>query len=82
MNDTSWTIDELICVCIARQVQDGEAVVQGLATPLVAAGYLLAGPEYFNLLLPAGLAITLLCSAFYMVGRALDEIVNPRLRDR
>ena len=42
MNDTSWTIDELICVCIARQVQDGEAVVQGLATPLVAAGYLLA----------------------------------------
>jgi peptide/nickel transport system permease protein len=47
-----------------------------------AAGYLLAGPEYFHLLLPAGLAITLLCSAFYMVGRALDEIVNPRLRDR
>jgi len=47
-----------------------------------AAGYLLAGPEYFHLLLPAGLAITLLCSAFYLVGRALDEIVNPRLRDR
>lgn len=38
----AWTIDELICVCIARQVQDGEAVAQGLATPLVAAGYLLA----------------------------------------
>ena len=47
-----------------------------------AAGYLLAGPEYLYLLLPAGLAITLLCSAFYMVGRALDEIVNPRLRER
>lgn len=42
MNDVAWTIDELICACIARQVQDGEAVVQGLATPLVAAGYLLA----------------------------------------
>ncbi|MCK4692663.1 MAG: hypothetical protein KAT23_03475 [Anaerolineales bacterium] len=42
MNDVAWTIDELICVCIARQVQDGEAVAQGLATPLVAAGYLLA----------------------------------------
>jgi len=42
MNDVSWTIDELICACIARQVQDGEAVAQGLATPLVAAGYLLA----------------------------------------
>ena len=38
----AWTIDELICVCIARQVKDGEAVAQGLATPLVAAGYLLA----------------------------------------
>jgi peptide/nickel transport system permease protein len=47
-----------------------------------AAGYLLAGPKYFHLLLPAGLAITLLCSAFYMVGRALDEIINPRLRER
>ena len=29
-------------VCISRQIQDGEIVVQGLATPLVAAGYLLA----------------------------------------
>jgi peptide/nickel transport system permease protein len=47
-----------------------------------AAGYLLAGPDYLYLLLPAGLAITLLCSAFYMVGRAMDEIVNPRLRER
>lgn len=47
-----------------------------------AAGYLLAGPKYFHLLLPAGLAITLLCSAFYMVGRAMDEIINPRLRER
>ncbi len=47
-----------------------------------AAGYLLAGPEYLYLLLPPGVAITLLCSAFYMVGRAMDEIVNPRLRER
>ncbi len=37
-----FTIDELMCVCIARQVRDGEAVAQGLATPLVAAAYLLA----------------------------------------
>jgi glutaconate CoA-transferase subunit A len=37
-----YTIDELVCVCIARQVNDGEVVAQGLATPLVAAGYLLA----------------------------------------
>jgi acyl CoA:acetate/3-ketoacid CoA transferase beta subunit len=37
-----WTIDELICTCISRQVHDGEVLTQGLATPLVAAGYLLA----------------------------------------
>jgi acyl CoA:acetate/3-ketoacid CoA transferase beta subunit len=37
-----WTIDELMCVCIARQVRDGDVLAQGLATPLVAAGYLLA----------------------------------------
>ena len=37
-----YTIDELICVCVSRQVKDGEMVAQGIATPLVAAGYLLA----------------------------------------
>jgi acyl CoA:acetate/3-ketoacid CoA transferase beta subunit len=42
MSSQEWTIDELICVCIARQVQDGDVLAQGLATPLVAAGYLLA----------------------------------------
>lgn len=42
MLEHAWTIDELLCVCISRQVQDGEVVAQGLATPLVAAGYLLA----------------------------------------
>lgn len=46
------------------------------------AGYLLAGPRYWWLLLPAGASITLLCAAFYLVGRALDEVVNPRLRKR
>jgi acyl CoA:acetate/3-ketoacid CoA transferase beta subunit len=39
---TDYTIDELISVCIARQVTDGEVLAQGLATPLVMAGYLLA----------------------------------------
>jgi acyl CoA:acetate/3-ketoacid CoA transferase beta subunit len=39
---THYTIDDLICVCISRQVEDGEALAQGIATPLVAAGYLLA----------------------------------------
>ena len=37
-----YTVDELIVTCISRQIQDGEMVAQGLATPLVTAGYLLA----------------------------------------
>ena len=37
-----YTTDDLICSCISRQVQDGEVLAQGIATPLVAAGYLLA----------------------------------------
>ncbi len=42
MSEKSWTIDELMCTCIARQVRDGDILAQGLATPLVAAGYMLA----------------------------------------
>jgi len=36
------TSDEIMVVCIAHQVKDGEIVAQGLATPLIAAAYLLA----------------------------------------
>jgi ABC-type dipeptide/oligopeptide/nickel transport system permease subunit len=43
-------------------------------------GYLLGGTRFWWLIIPAGASITLLCSAFYLVGRALDEVVNPRLR--
>jgi glutaconate CoA-transferase subunit B len=39
---TDYTTDDLICVCISRQVEDGEVLAQGIATPLVMAGYLLA----------------------------------------
>jgi peptide/nickel transport system permease protein len=46
------------------------------------AGYLLISWKYWYLMFPAGLAISLLCSAFYLVGRALDEVINPRLRKR
>jgi glutaconate CoA-transferase, subunit B len=38
----NWTPDEIMVVCMARQIKDGELVAQGLATPLVAAAYLLA----------------------------------------
>jgi peptide/nickel transport system permease protein len=44
-------------------------------------GYIMRFDTWY-LLLPASLAITLLCASFYLVGRALDEVVNPRLRRR
>lgn len=34
----------------------------------------------WHVLLPPALSIMLFCSAFYLVGRALDEVFNPRLR--
>ena len=45
------------------------------------AGYLLDLKRWW-LIFPASLSITFLSAAFYLVGRALDEIVNPRLRKR
>lgn len=47
-----------------------------------ASGYMFQGIEYWYLILPAGLSITLLCTAFYLIGRSLDGVVNPRLRQR
>ena len=35
-----------------------------------------------QLILPAGLSVTFLTGGFYLVGRGLDEVFNPRLRDR
>ncbi len=44
MNATGdeYTVDEIMAVCIARRLSDEVTVAQGIATPLVAAGYLLA----------------------------------------
>ncbi len=42
MKMATYTVDELIVACISRQIEDGELVAQGIATPLVAAGFLLA----------------------------------------
>ncbi|MGD8793589.1 MAG: ABC transporter permease [Anaerolineae bacterium] len=36
----------------------------------------------WHAIVPPALAITLYCGAFYLVGRALDEVFNPRLRTR
>ena len=45
-------------------------------------GYLLSGTSFWWLLFPAGLAISFLCFGFFLVGRGMDEIINPRLRAR
>jgi acyl CoA:acetate/3-ketoacid CoA transferase beta subunit len=37
-----YTNDELISVCISRQVRNGEVLAQGINTPLVMAGFILA----------------------------------------
>jgi peptide/nickel transport system permease protein len=46
------------------------------------AGYLLRGVDYWWLVIPPGFAVTALAAAFFFVGRAMDEVVNPRLRSR
>jgi peptide/nickel transport system permease protein len=45
-------------------------------------GYIFSGLKYWWLILPAGLSVTFLAGGFYLVGRGLDEVFNPRLRDR
>jgi peptide/nickel transport system permease protein len=45
-------------------------------------GYMLSSATYWWLLFPAGLSVSLLAGSFFLVGRAMDEIINPRLRRR
>jgi len=45
-------------------------------------GYTLFGLDAWWLLFPPGLAVTLFASGFFLIGRAMDEVVNPRLRAR
>lgn len=45
-------------------------------------GYLLQVVDFWWLTIPPGLSVTLLSAAFFLVGRGMDEIVNPRLRRR
>jgi glutaconate CoA-transferase, subunit B len=42
MTGFEFTPDEVMVVCMARQIEDNEVVTQGLGTPLVTAAYLLA----------------------------------------
>ena len=39
---STWTVADLMAGCIAREIENGEVIAQGIATPLVSAGYLLA----------------------------------------
>ena len=45
-------------------------------------GFIFSGLRYWWLILPAGLAVTFLAGGFYLVGRGLDDVFNPRLRKR
>ena len=45
-------------------------------------GFIFTGLKYWWLIIPAGLAVTLLAGGFYLVGRGLDDVFNPRLRRR
>ena len=44
--EADYTIDELISVCISRQIQDGDVWAQGINTPLVSAGLILGKIRY------------------------------------
>jgi len=45
-------------------------------------GYIFSGLRYWWIVLPAGLSVTFLSGGFYLVGRGLDDVFNPRLRKR
>ncbi len=45
-------------------------------------GYFLTGSDFWWLVFPSGMAVTLMAAAFFLVGRAMDEVINPRLRKR
>ncbi|MEM3493666.1 MAG: ABC transporter permease, partial [Thermoplasmata archaeon] len=61
----------------------------GLGDPnSVSWGMILHDAQYSNavgnwwMTIPAGLCITLVSMGFYLVGRAVEQIINPRLRSR
>jgi glutaconate CoA-transferase subunit B len=73
MTYDGWTVDDLLCVCISNQIEDGEVVAQGLATPLVAAGYLLAKHTHAPSLYFASAIGQSICSEGAPLGLATVE---------
>ncbi len=70
---SEFTVDELIVTCIARQIRDGDVVGQGIATPLVAAGYMLAWRTHAPNLWFASAIGQCLCQAPGPIGLARAE---------
>jgi peptide/nickel transport system permease protein len=61
----------------------------GLGDPnSVSWGMVLHDAQYSNAIgnwwmtIPPGLCITMISMGFYLVGRAVEQIINPRLRSR
>ena len=69
-----YSVDEMISVCISRQIEDGELVIQGLATALTAAGYLLAKLTHAPNVLFASAIGQALCQDWAPIG--LTRIEN------
>jgi glutaconate CoA-transferase subunit B len=74
MTDVSdYTRDELMCVCISRRIVDGETVGQGIATPLVMAGVILAKLTHAPEILLASAIGQSVCRDWAPVGLARAE---------
>ena len=70
---TEYTIDDLMCVCISRQIEDGQVLAQGIATPPVAAGYLLAKLTHAPQVTVATAIGNTLCQDFVPLGLTCAE---------
>ena len=70
---TDYTRDELMCVCISRQICDGEVVGQGIATPLVMAGVILAKLTHAPRILMASAIGQSVCRDWAPLGLARVE---------
>jgi acyl CoA:acetate/3-ketoacid CoA transferase beta subunit len=73
MTAKEYTIDDLLCVCISRQIEDGQVLAQGIATPPVAAGYLLAKLTHAPQVTIATAIGNTLCQEFVPLGLTCAE---------
>ncbi|MEW6230816.1 MAG: CoA-transferase [Chloroflexota bacterium] len=84
-----YTVSDLMASCIAHQVNDGDVVVQGIATPLVMAAYLLAKRTHARNIIFASAIGNAICSDWaplslsgiedVWVGKALRQLTFPEI---